>query len=176
MAKKKRIRDYAEPWTLEKSRIWDLGFKHPPRWPTRPRSYGSRKPSGRPLGTRQRRMPTCTIMGSRLTEAAVCTERLAASLVYSDDRRIITFARLLGLPDGAPTHEEFAQRAVDCVNAMAGIGDPVGFMGELTAFLEDMSRDPIDEFFHGRATRLLFKIAEHKELVEAHAEDAYDTE
>lgn len=175
MAKKKRIRDYAEPWTLEKSRIWDLGFKHPPSVADSPEELRIAQAEWKVARDKAEKNADVYVMGARLTEAAV-SPSVGGSLVYSDDRRIITFARLLGLPDGAPTHEEFAQRAVDCVNAMAGIGDPVGFMGELTAFLEDMSRDPIDEFFHGRATRLLFKIAEHKELVEAHAEDAYDTE
>ena len=52
------------------------------------------------------------------------------------------FGRMLGLPEGSPTHEEFARRVVECVNAMTGIGDPVAFMQELTAFLTDMSERP----------------------------------
>jgi hypothetical protein len=173
MAKKKRIRDYAEPWTLEKSTLWQLSYKTPPfRTPADDEQRQANADWEAARGKAEKTADVL-ILGSRLSEAAVATSQMG-NLGYCDDRRILTFVRMLGLPDGAPSHEEFAQRVVDCVNAMTGIGDPVAFMGELTAFLEDMSRDPIDEFFHGRATRLLFRIVEQKDLIEAQTEEDSD--
>lgn len=173
MAKKRRIRDYAEPWALQKSDLWKLGYQHRPTVADSPEELRIAQAEWDAARAKAEKNADVVIMGSRLSEAAMVPS-LGGGLSYWDDRRIITFARLLGLPDGAPTHEEFAQRAVDCVNAMTGIGDPVGFMQELTAFLEDMAADPIDQFFHGRASRLLFKIADHKELIAAHAADEDD--
>ena len=95
--------------------------------------------------------------------------------VYVDDRRILTFARLLGLPEGAQRTPNLRKEPLSASMRWPGSRSR-GFMGELVAFLEDMSRDPIDGFFGGRATRILFRIAEHKELVEAHAQDQYDPE
>lgn len=174
MAKKKRIRDWAEPWTLEKSNAWRETYKSPPKTAASPEELRIAVAEWEAARGKAEKNADVMILGSRLAEPEVLPSMLGTP-TYVDDRRILTFARLLGLPEGSPTHEEFAQRCVDCVNSMAGIGDPVEFMGELTAFLEDMSRDPIDEFFHGRATRLLFKIAEHKEFIEKHSE-MYDTD
>ncbi len=174
MAGKKRIRDWAEPWTLVKSDAWRESFKTPPQSAASPEELRMAVAEWEAARARAERDADVMILGSRLAEPEVLSS-LGGALIYKDDRRILTFSRLLGLPDGSPTHEEYAQRIVDSVNAMAGIGDPVAFMRELTAFLEDMARDPIDPFFNGRATRLLFKIPEHKDVIEKH-DDSYDTD
>jgi hypothetical protein len=165
----KKIRDYHEPWTLVKSDLWKLGFKHPPTMADSPEELRYAVADWEAARDKAEKNADVLIMGSRLTEPAMIN-RLTGWCSYWDDRRILTIARMLGLPDGSPTHEEFAQRVVDCINAMTGIGDPVAFMQELTAFLMDMSRDPIDEFFGGRATRLYFKIADHKEFTDNNEE------
>ena len=173
--KKKRVRDYHEPWSAQKSDLWTLGFRTPPKHADSPEELRVAVADWEAARGKAEKNADVLIMGSRMTEATV-VKSLLGSDCYADDRRILTFARLLGLPDGSPTHEEFADRVIQCINAMSGIGDPIAFMQELTAFLMDMSKDPIDEFFHGRATRLWFKIVDHKEFTDKHAEDSDDPE
>jgi hypothetical protein len=173
--KKKRIRDYHEPWSASKSDLWTLGFRTPPKHADSPEELRVVVADWEAARGKAEKNADWIIWGSRLNEPAVVASLLGTH-GYADDRRILTFSRMLGLPEGSPDHEEFAKRVVDCVNAMTGIGDPIAFMQELTAFLMDMSKDPIDEVFHGRATRLWFKIADHKEFTDKHAEDSDDPE
>jgi hypothetical protein len=175
MAKKRKARDYHEPWSLTQSQSWRLSYKTPPSVAETPEDLRIAVADWEASRDKAEKNADWIIWGSRLSEPAV-VPTLLGNYVYADDRRILTFSRLLGLPDGSPTHEEFASRVIECVNAMTGIADPVMFIQELTALLTDMANDPIDEFFGGRAARLLFKIIEHKELVESHAQEQYDPE
>lgn len=173
MAKRQRNRDFHEPWSLVKSDLWRMNFTTPPFRKPADEEQRQANADWEAAKAKAEKYADILIMGSRMAEPAMA-ETLGGEAVYFDDRRILTFSRTLGLPEWAPTHAEVAQRVVDCVNAMTGISDPVGFMGELVALLTDMSRDPIDDFFSGRAMRLMFRIAEHKELVEAHQHEEGD--
>jgi hypothetical protein len=75
------------------------------------------------------------LWGSKMTTPAVARGYLSGKPVVCDDERIIAVRRTLGLPDGSPTNEEVCKRIAECVNALAGVGDPVEFMSGVRALL-----------------------------------------
>src|SRR5271156_2765376 len=109
MAAKKKARHYHEPWSAQKSDLWKLGYKTPPKTADSPEELRVAVADWEAARGKAEKNADVLIMGSRLTEAAV-VKSLLGSDCYADDRRILTFARMLGLPDGSPTHEEFADR------------------------------------------------------------------
>lgn len=171
--KKLKARDYLEPWSTTKSKTWELGFKSGP-----PTHFKDEEELRAAVSEWTKRRDAAEenadwiLWGSRVHEPGM-TRSLLGKDVYFDDKGILTFVRNRALPEGAPTHEEMAKRVVECMNAMCGIGNPVEFMQELVAFLMDMSNDPIDDFFGGRANRFLFKVADHQSMVER-AEEQHD--
>lgn len=49
--------------------------------------------------------------------------------------------RLATFKEGVPHHSAFAQRIVECVNAMEGIDDPAGAMSRVRDFLREVAQD-----------------------------------
>lgn len=75
------------------------------------------------------------LWGSRMTEPGLAYGYLSGKAQVTNDERIIAVRRWLGLPDGSPTNEAVCKRIAECVNALAGIADPVSFVGEVRALL-----------------------------------------
>lgn len=75
------------------------------------------------------------LWGSKMQEPAIAKGYGTGVGQIIGDERIIAIRRWLGLPEGSPTNEEVAKRIVDCVNAMAGIADPVAYMEDVRALL-----------------------------------------
>lgn len=68
------------------------------------------------------------LWGSRMTVPGIVRGYLTGKPQVMDDQRIIAIQRWLGLPDGSPTHEAVCKRIAECVNALAGIANPVAFI------------------------------------------------
>lgn len=79
------------------------------------------------------------LWGSQMAEPAIAQGYLSGKPVVCDDRRILAVRRTLGLPDGSPTNEEVTKRIAECVNALAGIADPVAFIEDVRSLLKDYS-------------------------------------
>jgi hypothetical protein len=166
MAKKKqKPRDFNEPWITTRSKRWEAGFAlGPPTTAATPEELRERIFNWNADRERFEKNADWIIWGSRLSEPTVCFTT-AGEPVYTDDKRILAVSRMLGTPDGTPDQEEYAKRITACVNALVGIADPEAFVTELKEFLLDMAKDPIDEFFEGRAIRLLSKCTLQEDLI-----------
>ena len=132
MARKKAPRDYREPWTPTKSKLHgERPFKDglPADWP-----------EGVAQGVldaweRADQNADWVVWGSRMAAPTVVTNLNGKSQVMDDQRIVLVIRRSLGLPEGAPNQEEIAKRIAECVNALAGVGDPSAFMVDVRALL-----------------------------------------
>lgn len=77
------------------------------------------------------------LWGSGMAEPSIAGGFMSGKPVVCDDRRIIAVRRILGLAEGSPTNEEMCERIADCVNALAGVADPVAFVADTRALLKD---------------------------------------
>ena len=70
-----------------------------------------------------------------MTEPGISYGYLSGKAQVVNDERIIAVRRCLGLEKSAPTQEDLCKRIAECVNALAGVADPVSFVGEVRSLL-----------------------------------------
>lgn len=126
----KKVRSYFEPWV--------------PRQATaRGKPFGGVKPESIPEDVfkhlmdgweRSQEQAEWVIWGSKMADPTIVVS-LDGKAGVLDDRRIIAVSYNGGLPKGSINHGEIAERIADCVNATAGIADPVRFVTEARALL-----------------------------------------
>lgn len=85
------------------------------------------------------------LWGSRMSEPGVALDYLSGQTHTTNDERIIAVRRCLGLADGSPTNEEVCKRIAECVNALAGIADPVSFVSDARSLLFSCVRGECDD-------------------------------
>jgi hypothetical protein len=144
MARKAQPEDFHEPWLTARSKTWESAYRHgPPKIGDTPAEIQQATLDWEAARARAESNAEWIIYGSRLAEPAICINH-DGSVVATSDRRILAFSRVGGLPDSAPSHEDFAKRVVSCVNALAGIADPERFIAEARALLKDLLNNETD--------------------------------
>ncbi|SIO37169.1 hypothetical protein SAMN05444166_4171 [Singulisphaera sp. GP187] len=143
MAKRVKPRFYFEPWTAKKDPF--LG----------PHPFPDGMPTNYPEGVAESIVDSWqrldqgadwVIWGSRMADEPLVIKRCrnGETRVWTD-QRIITINRALGLPEGSPNQEQISKRIVDCVNALAGVADPVAFMESVRSLLMGYARGEFDD-------------------------------
>ncbi len=140
MARRKALRSYFEPWSASRSKTREAAFANgPPPVPGDESDVRQAALDWVAKRAQAEKDADWIIWGSGMAEPGIC-HKLNGTIFVTDDRRIIAIRRWLGLPVGSPSHEDVAQRIVDCVNACAGIGDPGRFVEDVRALLLEYAR------------------------------------
>ena len=77
------------------------------------------------------------LWGSGMTESARVHAPSTGSHSMTSGRQIIAMKRVVSDKEDAPTTEEIMKRIAECVNALAGIADPVTFIESVRSLLLD---------------------------------------
>lgn len=129
-----RVKDYYEPWIVTKSRSWESSFKFGP--PSTAHLSKEEQQQGvldwEDAKVRAEKNAEMIVWGSRMDHPSVA-KNLDGSVVVVDDRRIIGIAKSATWPESGIGHEHLAKRLAECVNACAGIADPVQFIKDVRA-------------------------------------------
>jgi hypothetical protein len=137
--KPQKPRDYHEPWLARQK---PSGAKHP-------------FPDGIPEGADLEAVERCIdayervaanrewqIWGSRMVEPGETMSLLSpGEIIYSDDKHIVASVFRPVVPEGGPQPGDFARRIAACVNACAGIADPVAFIEQVRQILLDYNEN-----------------------------------
>lgn len=159
---RKKVRSYFEPWVTTKSVLHGKN-PFPDGIPKEGYPEGAAE-SIMDAWARIDRDAGWIIWGSHMASPAAC-KNLDGTISVTDDRRIITVSRKLGLPDGAPSHEDLSKRIASCVNACAGIADPEKFIADARALLLGyVSGDCVDPRDDPKAVSLLGRCIPLEEL------------
>ena len=138
MARRKAPKFYFEPWVSTKSKT----HGEPPETEGLPDEAAA---TVRDAWQRADDNADWIIWGSRMADPCVVQGFVGGEAAVMDDRRIIAVRRWLGLEKDAPGHKEVATRICDCVNALAGVGDPVAFVTEVRALLLSLIRGECED-------------------------------
>lgn len=151
MAYAGRPKNYFEPWIVTRSKAWEREFHFGPPVVTDPQDTAQQGAVLAWHGSKIRaeKNAEAIVWGSHMADPSVCVN-LNGSVAVMDDRRIIGIAKSLSWPDKSVAHPEFAERIAACVNACAGISDPVQFIKDVRALTlsycrgecEDPREDP----------------------------------
>lgn len=148
-----RIVNFFEPWIPRQSNTWESTFRHPPMVDdpdVRCQWEGAKD--------RARKSAEWHVWGSGMWTPSVGKSLLGEISVHDGTGIIGSFRPYHAERENPPDHGMVAKRVATCVNACAGIANPVETIGRIRSLLFDMlsgRADASDPRVLGLAARLL---------------------
>lgn len=147
---RKRFRSYFEPWAASRDAAWDWAYKFgPPSHGDTPEEVAQNIADWEAKKAKAEAQADWVLWGSRMSEPSE-TISLLGKKGFHDGKGIIAVRRFVEPPEGSPSHVDICKRIAECVNAMAGVADPVKFVNDVRSLLWEYAKgecveDPRDD-------------------------------